>query len=232
MIYLVYGEDTVKSRAVIINQQKKLGLPKAELAIRTTTPQQLYECCASESLFGEAPFVVLDISEASRTELDDYVTVINKIPQNTTLVIYSGKTLPKSHVLFSKIPKETIRVMEFQKFAEGNVFRFIDALYSKNRLHTYKELNKLRIEDYDDFYILGMVYYGLRSLAKVLWNAPSSRNYKPFQRSKLETQLQNFNQQTIKTLFAQLYTFEKKAKTGVIAAGLAVTLTIEKVLNS
>ena len=122
--------------------------------------------------------------------------------------------------------------MEFQKFAEGNVFRFIDALYSKNRLHTYKELNKLRIEDYDDFYILGMVYYGLRSLAKVLWNAPSSRNYKPFQRSKLETQLQNFNQQTIKTLFAQLYTFEKKAKTGVIAAGLAVTLTIEKVLNS
>ena len=173
MIYIVHGEDTSKSRALILNHQKKLGVAtKILLDIKSATPNEVYEKSISNSLFGETPLVVLDVTEAGRGEYKSFIGAIKKIPENTTLIIFSPKSLPKTNVFIANAKDLKAKILENNVFADANIFRFTDVLYSKNRVGTYKELNKLILEEYEPFYIFSMILYGLRNIAKVLWQAP------------------------------------------------------------
>jgi DNA polymerase III delta subunit len=238
MIYIVHGEDTSKSRGLIVNHHKKLqtdlatGVNRVNLDIKNTTPEQLYEQCISGSLFGESPLVVFDISDAKKGDLEAYVEKLSKIPDSTTLIIYSAKALTKTNAFIAAANKLKAKVIENSVYADANIFKFTDALYAKNRTQTYAELHKLNTQDYDPFYIASMILYGLRNLAKVAWQAPSVSKLKPFQLSKYHSTLRQYSAGILKDLYSYLYSLEKKSKTGQITPEMAVTLAIEKVLNS
>lgn len=233
MIYLVHGDDIAKSRALITNQQKKLGVEKrTELILGDVTPQQFLESTRTGDLFGNAPFVVVDASKASKSVLEEFSEVLPQINKQSTIIIIFSKELTKTNPILQKATTLDIRTSLAVKTLEGNVFKFVDALYSKNRKHTYTELQNLYKEDADPFYIFSMLVYGLRNLGMVAFESPAGFKMNPYVKTKTSEQLKNFNEQKIKQIYTTLYDLDKKTKTGAIDADLALTLAIEKVLNS
>ena len=78
MIYIVHGDDVSKSRLLIQNQQKKMGLEsRLELKISEITPTQLLEKAVQE-IFWKPTFIVLDISDAGRMDLSSFIEKMEK----------------------------------------------------------------------------------------------------------------------------------------------------------
>lgn len=233
MIYIVHGDDTVKSRALIVNQYKKLGsTTKVTLEIKNTTPNEFYEQSATSTLFGEAPLVVLDITDAGRQNVDNFIEAAKKIPSASNTIIFSSKALSKSNAFIANAQKLNAKIIENTFESDANIFRFTDTLLSKNRTAVYKELNKLLKADTDPFYIFSMILYGIRNVAKIVLKSPSADKLKPFQVTKLAGMSKNLDADKIKLLFKSLYSYEIRSKTGGISPEMLVTLSIEKVLNS
>lgn len=233
MIYIVHGEDTTKSRTLILNHQKKLAnTNRVELNSENISPQQLYEACISSSLFGDIPFVVFDISEAGRSNLQPYVSMLEKIKNECAVIVYSNKSLTSKNVFIKSADRLGAKIIASEKTVEANVFKFVDNLLYKNRLNTYKELFKLYEQGYEHFYVFSMIQFGVRNLAKGVWKAPSSAKLQSFQLSKLLEQSKKHSGIKLHELFDELYILEKNCKTGKITPDAMVTMAIEKVLNS
>jgi len=233
MIYLVHGDDIVKSRALIANQQKKLNVEKrTEILLGETSVTAIIEMSKSGDLFGNSPFLVVDASKASKVVLDEFSQALDKINESTTLIIFFNKELTKTNPILQKVIPLNIKNALSVKTIEGNVFRMVDALYSKNRKSTYTELENLYKEGNDAFYIFSMVIYGIRNLATLVFNSPNENKMSTFVKSKAKEQLKKFDEESIKNLYSYFYDLDKKTKTGAIDSDLALTLAIEKVLNS
>ena len=106
MIYIVHGDDLSKSRALIQNQQKKLNIEtRIEINITDTTPEDIYEKSHSNDLFGNPPFIVLDVTGLGRANADKFIEKLEQIPLATTLIILSGKSLPQTNVFIKNSAK-------------------------------------------------------------------------------------------------------------------------------
>ena len=233
MIYIVHGDNLAKSRLLITNQQKKVGIEtKTETTINDVTPSQIYELGASTSLFGEPPFVVIDITGFRKQSADDYITTLKKLPATAHIILLAQKTLPKSNPFLAAVTTLDAKVIVNTIEDDSNIFRLADYVFSKNRTASYKELYKLSGAGTDNFYIFSMLLFGLRGLFNYIYDSPKVAKLKEFQLAKFKKQAAGFSQTTIKMLFYELYELEKKAKTGLLDPELFVTCAVEKVLNS
>jgi DNA polymerase III delta subunit len=207
MIYVVHGDNLSYSRKIILNQQKKLGeTARTEVSVADITPQDLQNLVTSPDLFGTPPFIVLDISELKRTNPKDYIEVIKQTPEEATLIILSPKELGKTSP-FLALAVNGAKIILNKTQPKSNVFKLVDSLFKGFRKAAYKELQTLTLEDQDPFYIFSMILYGARK---------NSGNFEPEQ---------------LKALFNELYSVDKKAKTGEIPIDMMLTLTVEKVLS-
>jgi DNA polymerase III delta subunit len=233
MIYIVHGSDLVKSRTLIVNQQEKLTIDsKIEVDIVDTSPDKLLEICSSADLFGNYPFVILDVSQAGRKNVEDYIAVLEIIPDKTSVVILSSKTLSKSNAFIKAAKNLSARTIENEKVPQGNVFKFVDYLFAGNRKATYASLATLLKENQDPFYILSMITYGLRNLAIVKFNARLIKKMSPYVKSKTERLVSKISDNVITSLYKELYDLDKSTKTGQTSPEMALTMVTEKVLNS
>lgn len=230
MIYIVHGEDTAKSRNLILNQQKKLtAKDRFELDILDSSPSDLFQKLNTKSLFGEAPFVVFNITKAGRTNVDKYVEICKGTPRDTVLIIYSEKILSTKNAFIKNLKsKEVISELKPQ----GNVFKFTDTLFYKNRNSTYKQLQLLLNEEKSPFEIFSGLLYALRTLAQAKFESESLKTLKPFVKSKAITQAKNFTKEDIVNLFQQFYEMDRNSKIGELDPDMLLTSAIEKVLNS
>jgi len=232
MIYIVHGNDLAKSRALIVNQQKKKGVEsKTEVSIADVTPQQLAEICAAADLFGQLPFIVFDITGTRKKNLKDYVEVLKKCPVEADIVVLSSKSLTKTNPFLKNASTLKAKVIGNEKAPKGNVFSFLDALFAKNRKVTYKKLATLLKEGTDPFYIMSMIAWGLRNIAYVKWEAPAAKNMSPFVKSKTTRVTSNFTESAVEKAFSTLYLTDKKTKIGEITPDMAVTVLIEHILG-
>lgn len=207
MIYIVHGEDSSKSRTQIVNQIKKLGdVEKKELTISGNTPEQIGEILKSRSLFGNPTVVVIDITGSGRTNYEPFIEAIKQTPEETTLIIYSSKGLQKSNLFIKNIDVLKAKEINNKIIPQGDIFRFVETLFSKNRQKTYIELNKLMEDGTDNFYIFSMILYGIR---------------KNIQSNKLNVEI-----------LEKIYGIDKGIKTGEIPQDMMLTLAVELVLNS
>lgn len=231
MIYIVHGENTAKSRAQINNQQKKIEATNVnEVNLEDISIQELTSLVNSNSLFGDKTFVVLNVTNIKATE--EHINVLKNKSPNTIVIIYAEKNIPKTSVFIKNSQELQAKIVENIKEHNENIFKFIDTLFYKNRTETYKEYEKLIKAETDDFYLFTMMMYGLRSIAKGFYKSPSFEKGAPFTKSKVTAQLKGFSEDTVKKLYEDFYTLEKKAKTGEIQPENAVFLGIENVLNS
>lgn len=237
MIYIVHGNNFVKSRYLVSNQQKKLNIDnKYELDILEKTPEELFEIINTPDLFGVFPFVVLDVSNAGRTNLEKYVDILQTSLQTkiseTHIVILSNKSLPKTNVFIKNINKLNAKVIYNEDTPNANIFKFIDRLFEKKRKETYQELDKLLKEEENGVYIFTMILFGLRSITQAVFKSPSFFKKASFIKSKTEKQSKLYTKDMLKDLFNKLYNLEKKIKVGEIDEEILVPLAIENVLNS
>jgi len=233
MIYIVHGDDLVKSRALILNQQKKLGCEsRLEFEISDITPKELLEKSCSNDLFGNQPFIVLDVTNAGRMNLDPYLNVIKKMPPLTTLIILSGKTLSKSNLFIKKSQELKARPNLNEVTPSSNIFNFIDAVFYKQREKAYKELAKLLKDGVSPFEILPMIFYGIRTVASSKFEAPSYKKLHSFVKSKSSSQAKLFTEEQLKNIFEKFRKIDMKSKLSEIDEELLIPMTIEIVLNS
>ncbi|EKE00048.1 MAG: hypothetical protein ACD_22C00100G0012 [uncultured bacterium] len=208
MIYIVHGENYTFSRNIILNQQKKLGNDRTEIDVTQTTPGQLKDLCSSNDLFGTPPFIVLDISNAGRANLDAFVDALSNLSAETNVIVLSSKELTKTNAFLKAADKLGAKVINNQKQITSNIFKFVDTLFLGNRKQIYTEYTKLINDDNDPFYIFSMLLYGVRKNAHKM------------------------PKQTLSTLLLNLYNIDKGVKTGELSVDMYIPLSIEKILNA
>jgi len=239
MIYIVHGDDLSKSRVLIVNQQKKSNVEtKTEVGINDISPTKLVELATSGDLFGNTPFIVLDITNAGKLDLNPYVEKLvglpaqAGLPQKATLIILSAKPLSNTNPFIKNVSKLKAKIIENERKPEGNIFRFIDYLFLKKRKLAYKEAANLSKEGLDPFYIFSMLLYEARNVASVIFDSPKLYKLSPFAKSKAVSHSKSFSEAKIKRLFNDFLTIDKQTKVGEITPDLMLMLAMEKVLNS
>jgi DNA polymerase III delta subunit len=233
MIYIVHGDNFTKSRNLILNQQNKLGVEsRGELDIRDLAPEDLFSQVHSSGLFGEKQLLVLNISKSGRTNLEPFVEKLGKIPENITLVVLSDKILTSSNAFIRKSGKLGAKIIFSQKVSLSSTFKFLDALFYKQRDATYRELSRLTEDQTDPFEIFSMILWGLRNVAQASFNNQRFFKGKDFVKNKAYSQSKLFNPKSLKHLYSALSDMDRKAKVGGIDPELLVPLATEKVLNS
>ena len=233
MIYIVHGDDFSKSRNLVLNQQKKLGVEsRLELDISDTSPESLFSCVRSGDLFGNVLYVVLNISKAGRTNMEPYVGVLKNIPENTVLIILSDKSLTATNVFIKNAQVLGAKIVSNTQEPLSSTFKFVDAVFYKRRQEAYKELEKLLIDQTEPLEIFSMLVWGLRNVSQAVFNNQPFFNGKNFIKNKSYAQAKLFNRNSIKNLYSDFFNMDREVKTGGIEGSMLIPLSIEKVLNS
>ncbi len=233
MIYIVHGEDLSKSRILVLNQQKKLNVEKRiELDITNTTPEEIFEKSHSNDLFGNPPFIVLDITSAGRLNVDSFVQVLERVPNTTTLIVLSGKSLSNTNPFIKNASKLKAKTNINELVPQANVFRLIDAIFYRQREKSYLELSKLLLESVSPFEIFSLVSYGLRTVSSAKFNSSSFKKLHDFVKRKSQSQANLFTTHQLINIFEEIRKLDIKSKMGEIDEELLIPMTIEMVLNS
>lgn len=233
MIYIVHGDDYPKSRRLVINQQKKMAMGlKVEREAAEFSPRELYETACSFDIFGNPPFVVLNIPHTKMANAEEYIKVMTKIPKETVLIILCARELGRTNAFYKNAAKIRAKVVLNNQPEDSNIFKFVDSVYFKNKHTAYEELEKLTDDGADPFYILSMLLYGLRNLAHAKYNTAQFAKKKSFVREKALSQADRYDHHDIINLFDFMYQTDKKLKTGMIDQNIVLVYTIEKILNT
>lgn len=233
MIYIVHGEDLAKSRILIQNQQKKMGVEsRIEFEISDITPEALYEKGCSNDLFGNPPFIVLDVTNAGRMDLEPYISKLEKIPEPTTVIILSGKSLSKTNSFIKNTQKLKAKLNINEVAPQSNIFNLVDAVFTKQRDKSYLELAKLIKDQVSAFEIFSMLFYGLRTVASAKLESPSFLKMHEFVKNKSKSQSKQFSQEQLINIFEKFRIIDMKSKLSEIDEELLIPMAIETVLNS
>ena len=217
---------------MIQNQQNKCGCTRQEISVSEVTPESLYEMCCSNDLFGTPPFIVLDISGAGRMNLEPYIEKIEKIPDQTTLVILSNKQLTKTNIFIKNVGTLKAKLNLNELKPQSNIFKFVDSVFYKRREDAYLELSKLINDGVSPFEIMPMMFYGLRSISTAKFNSPSYNKTSGFVKNKSRSQSLLFSEEQLINIYEKFRKLDMKSKLSEIDEGVLVPLAIEIVLNS
>lgn len=237
MLFLIHGDDVSKSRETIIQIVNKLNsipnttIIKKEVNISDITPQEVLNFCRSKGMFGEVPLIILDCEGTTKFDFGPFLDILHIVPSSSNVIFLSPKELTKSNALVKACEKLGIKVSLHNNLPDSNVFKFTEALFSKNRKATYTELHKLQNAGEDAFYIFSMILYSLRSIAAVTYGLESASKMAPFVVNKVNKQKDHFPDTKLKKLYETFYETDLGMKTGSSDPELLLTLAIEKVLR-
>ncbi|NMB91755.1 hypothetical protein GYA37_02820 [candidate division WWE3 bacterium] len=233
MIYIVHGDDLPKSRALIQNQQKKLNIEsRIEVNISDITPEDLYEKGHSSDLFGNPPFIVIDITSAGRMNMDKFIEVITKLPLSTTLIILSAKSLPKTNAFIKNAAKLKAKTNLNDAIPTSSTFKLVDFVFYKQRENAYNELSKLISDQISPYEIFSLFFYGLRSIASAKFGSPSFVKLHDFVKRKSLSQANLYTTKQLVSIFEEFRKIDMRSKLSEIDEELIIPMAIETVLNS
>lgn len=174
----------------------------------------------------------MDITGAGRTNLDKYIDVLEKTPVATTIIVLSGKSLPQTNVFIKNSARLKAKTNANEIIPQSSIFRFVDAVFYKQREKAYSELDKLLNDQVSPFEIMSMLFYGLRTLASAKFSSPSFTRVNDFVRRKALSQANLFTEKQIINIFEELRKIDMKSKLSEIDESLLIPMAVEKVLNS
>lgn len=232
MIYIAHGNNLPALRKLILNQQSKLETSnKTELDISNTSEEAFFQATHSTDMFGNSPFVILDISSAGRKKLNPYLDIVRSIPQDTTLIVLSSKKLSKANIFIKNAKELGAKIVSQDIPLDGNSFKFADAVVSKDRKKSYQQMKKLQDQGTSDFEIFGALMYVLTNVAKTLFESPSTEKLQGFIKSKSSSQAKKYTKKEMGDLFSELCELDKKTKTGEVPANMFLTMAVENILK-
>ncbi|OGC45906.1 hypothetical protein A2V49_02535 [candidate division WWE3 bacterium RBG_19FT_COMBO_34_6] len=232
MIYIIHGNDYSKSREQVISLYNKTkSSQKIELKGSDIDQKTLSGAVFGVDIFGETPFLVLDISDLKNQAITEFLPILKKTPENITLIILHNKEIGKTNEFLKNAQLLKANVILNNKFIKSNVFRFVDFLFSKDRNSTYRELGFLQDESADSFYIFSMIIYGLRNVTNAKFQTSAFKEKSDFVRMRSIKQAALFSKENILNLYGILYDTDLKIKTGKIPPDIMLSYTIEKIIN-
>jgi DNA polymerase III delta subunit len=230
MIYILHGENLSSIRSYILklyedaNATSRVEYPITELSVNDFRTN-----VTSVDMFGGVRFVILDVSKMGRMNVDAYVEACKDIPVGVVLVIFAGKELSSRNAFVKNASRIGGRVIAFKKSSESNVFKLSDAVFSKNREQSYRELQRLLLEDVDPIYIFAMLTSGLRNVAYAKYEASILSKLPPFVQSKAKKQASGFSFRQIDALYRHFYSLDLGVKTGVFDKEMLLVYALEAV---
>lgn len=232
MLFVLHGENIIRSRNAVLGLKGKLGMEKLEFPIGEISAEQLLDTCLSFDIFGTPPFIILNISNAGRMQVTSYVAILSRIPNEAVLVVLAGKTLPKTNPFLKEVEKLGGKIIVSSEKPQSNIFKFLDSVFSRDRTTAYTELRDLLLDDEDPFKLFSMLLYALRNVASAKFIAPNFEKQAPFVRQKSRRQADNFSEHAISNLFKIFYDLDVKSKLGEIPKDILVPLALEEVFKA
>lgn len=215
MKYFFYGNFDVKINERISEITLKNNFVKNEFPLEEENLNEIISGMSSESLFGDKNLYVVDITETEIETLDNFLKIV---PSNSDLIIVFRNELEKTSKILKIIPKEYV-VQEFKKTKSGNIFYFTDYLISKELNKTYAELNKL---DDNEVLIFNNIVSATRSLLGVKLDLDLKNKIPPFKISLFKKAAEKFSEESLISIYNNLYLNDLKFKKGEITDEMLV----------
>ncbi len=227
MIYILHGDNEAASRNTILNLQKKVGAEsKQEVRYSDITPEHLATIASNFDFFGNAPFIVIDISNYGRTKLDPFITPLKMVPEQSTIVIYNDKALSSTNIFIKESKNLKAMVLQSTAIPAANVFKLCDYILGGYKQKAYTELKNLGYEA-DTFQIMGALIFNIRAIALIKFDSALAKSIAPFVKGKAEKYAERYSEEQIIKMYEHLYKTDVELKTGAIPAELALTVLIE-----
>lgn len=233
MIYILHGDDASSSRDFILRlQDQNKVTKKTEVTFDGIDLTALKIELSALDMFSESRMLVLDMSKVGKSNVDSLIEVLENVPCDLLLVIFTNKELSKVNPFIKAALKLKAKVMEFKKRPSANIFAFVDAVFDKNRPQAFKELQKLLLMGEDAVYLITMLSYGLRNVAYAKFNSPLFEKIPPFNKGKVRAQAAKFSESGVVSLIEQFYEMDRGVKFGDFDPNVVIPMALEKVMAS
>lgn len=202
-LLLLHGPGITSSRTKLQSIKKQFDASNIVVFGPENSAQEIIGSLLTPSLFPEERLIVLE------NPSEDFAFDSSFIIHNSSFVIWFDHELNLRNPLIKFVKENRGDILFFDASKEITVFPLLDLLANKSK-EAFLEVQKLKKEGFDIFYILTMVFYLLRSLAVSPKNAPE------FVKRKLVRQRINFTPERIKNLYHEILIIEFKLKMGLL----------------
>jgi len=216
MIYLFHGENQPALRDALLELKK--GYDEAIFWERE--PEELGSYLLSPSFFAKKELVIVEDPDLGG--LTGLVGLIKKGGKDVVLT-FSDK-VPRG-----KLPKdEGLKIRYFREEIPKNVFPFLDALAAKDKKSAFAQAHRLLRAGEDSHFLLTMVVWQMRNLAKVKGKA--TKGLHPYVLGKLKRLERNFTEAELSHAFSLLLKEDLATKKGK-ANSTTFDFLIEKLVS-
>lgn len=164
----------------------------------------------SQSLFTDQQLIILENPPEALFDNEQRTT------NNELILWFDHKIDPKDWLGFEEL--------FFPESKGVSVFPFLDLLAVRDK-RAFLEIEKLKADGFDIFYLLTMVFYLLRSLAV------TPKKASDFVRKKLDRQRESFSKEKIEELYKDMLEIDFKIKSGLLEKSHAEFLLVNKFIN-
>jgi DNA polymerase III delta subunit len=233
MIYLLYGNDFVKSRAklreIIASQMKKN--PDAsyfKLNSENWSEEKLGEFIESKGLFQNAYIVVCDELVSHKQINEAFISHLKEMKESSNIFIVIEESLTKEHV--KKIEKHAEKVQEFTdvkkekpKGKDFNVFVLTDALGARDKKRLWLLYQDAIFSGVEPEQIHGLFFWQAKAMLAAQNSSGSlDSGLNPFVYKKALGFSKNFTPTELQSLSSNLVTLYHEARRGAVEFDIAL----------
>lgn len=221
-VLILHGDNPVVSRnrlVAVLNQAKTQEKDIVRLTAKGLTLEQLQQALRQESLFHTSSLVIIEeLHSLPRSKQKDQL-IETVAAAEGEIVLWENKTLTPTQL--KKFPKAKVELSKLSK----SVFAWADALGTQLPLPKQLHLLESALEQDEAELCFAMLIRQIRLLiqAKEKQLPPTLR---PFQTSKLQSQVSYFSLLELRQLHKQLLTIDLNQKTSQNLLPLAATLDL------
>jgi hypothetical protein len=204
MIFLFHGENQPALRDALLELRGGYD----EVVFWDKELEELPVFMASPTLFAsKSPSAKRGLVIIEDPDIDKVLQILESLEGKDIVLVLSDKIPTK------KLPKSrSIKIRHFQEEIPKNVFPFLDALTAKGREDAFVQLHRLVREGMDTHFILAMMVWQMRNLARV--RGGSVKGMHPYVLGKLRKLAKNFSQEDLSRVFSLLLEEDLAVKKG------------------
>ncbi len=210
MLTILHGENTVASRnflGSLIKQSQRKGISITKITNENFEINNLVSALEPD-LFAQKKLILIDeFQKFSLQTQKDIAEIVEKLPSENHLIIWSNKKLPaKTLKLFPQGKSQLFK-------PSSQVFKFLDFLTPDNKINSLNLLNQTLAQDE-----INLVFYLLiiriEDLILIKTDNQDKLKKAPWQIRRLVSQAEKFSLPALEKLLKQLILLDYRQKTG------------------
>jgi len=210
MIILLHGENVSASREALVELKKNYSADSVSVFdVKKFDADEFIRACQTPSLLSDRRLIVIE----GKLPSSPHLLISSSLPSTTDVIFWLGEELKPSGKLFKQVKELGGQIRVFKEVVPKHVFCFLDALGYKNKQKAFLELHRLLDQGESPLYLLTMIEWQVRNLLKVQSAKGKVQNMHPFVLRKIRTQLKNFGEDELVSIFRKIFEAEIALKT-------------------